>query len=231
MKIVRTIALVAILLAGATRVSALTLAYSGELASDDEIVWLPAFTLSTPFSVGLQTWSFGGGVNAAATPIAAGGFAPVISLFEAEGDQTLLSLSQAGVAGCGAGAADAATGYCWDIGTDIALAAGSYVIALTQDDNLPLGPWRADGFLRQGAGNFTGGPFQLFTGDLRDGHWALDITLPDPNLSVPLPGSLGLVLLALLALTTLDGAQRRYRAVVPSARTHPIKDPHCPRVG
>lgn len=173
------------------------LSYTGTFQQDDE---KELFSFTNPGSgvVSLRTWSFGGGTNAAGDSIATGGFAPVVSLFDST--DMLIGLAQAGVATCG-GNSDPATGFCWDVLLDMTLPAGDYLAVLTQDDNSPFGPFLSDGFLHDGEGDFTGG-FVLLSGDQRDGHWALDISLPGSS-PVPEPGTLALLGGGLLALARL----------------------------
>lgn len=176
---------------------ATVLSHTGTFQQDDQRV---IFSFTNPGSgpISLRTWSFGGGTNAAGDSVASGGFAPVVSLFDST--DMLIGLAQAGAAACG-GNSDPATGFCWDVLLDMTLPAGDYLAVLTQDDNLPFGPFLSDGFLHDGEGNFTGG-FMLITGDPRDGHWALDISLPGSS-PIPEPGTLALLGVGLLALARL----------------------------
>lgn len=181
----------------AVTVHATLLSYTGTLHQDDQKE-LISFTNPIAGLVSLRTLSFGGGANAAGDTIAAGGFAPLVSLFDST--DMLIGLAQAGIASCG-GTSDPATGFCWDVLLDMTLPAGDYLAVLTQDDNSPFGPFLSDGFLHDGEGNFTGG-FVLLSGDQRDGHWALDISLPGSS-PIPEPGTLALLGGGLLALARL----------------------------
>lgn len=197
------------LVLGAGSAHAATQSYSGLFSLDDERA-LMSFTVATPGAVTMQTWSFGGGIDGAGNAVAAGGFAPVLSLFDAT--DALIGVAQAGVAGCGDGNVDSSSGYCWDVSWSGVLGAGSYLAVLTQDDNSPTGPFLSDGFLRDGQGNFTGpnflgvaGSFILVDGAQRDGHWALDVTTPIPE---PEPWAVLLAGLGLIGLRTLPGSNR-----------------------
>jgi|GEM_PF-815007 len=183
--------------------SAYTLSYSGWFAKDDDRAEI-GFMLSERGFVSLYTLSFGGGINGSGDTIVTGGFAPIVSLFEADGAQALIGLVASGGGTC-IGDTDAQTGFCWDVSLAAQLAAGSYLVVLTQDDNFPLGPFLSDGFLRDGQGDFTGpvfvgvpGQFILATGAQRRSHWALDINLP--GMAIPEPKTLGIVVLGIVLL-------------------------------
>jgi hypothetical protein len=183
---------------------AATTSYTGSFGQDDAH-WRLDFSLASAQTINFQTWSFGGGTNGAGTTLVAGGFAPVLSLFD--GSEMLIGLAEAGVAGCGAGNYDLTTGFCWDVFLSASLGAGAYFLILTEDDNLPYGPFYADGFLRDGQSDFSGqnylgtsATFILPDGSQRTGDWALDFTAAGTGNPMPEPASLGLVALALLAL-------------------------------
>lgn len=183
----------------------------GSFAADDK-VQIFNFSLTADFLFSARTWSFGGGVNGAGDTIAAGGFAPILSLFSATGNQDLLQIAQAGAGGsCPSGAnVDAVSGFCFDVGVSALLPAGDYLLALTQDNNTPLGPYLTDGFLQAGRGNFTGpdylgtnGQCVLVDGSQRTCNWAVDLVLPDAFVTVPEPGTLALLALGLLGIAGL----------------------------
>jgi hypothetical protein len=168
-----------------------SISYGGNFTQDDNLVTLD-FELNSAAAVTLRTWSFAGGTNAFGAIIPAGGFAPVLSVFDEEGMEDLLALDRDGGAGpCGPRGADPGSGFCWDAYLNVSLAAGSYVLALTEDDNTPNGPTFADGFFQSGQGNFSasefGGPpgsqFILADGSQRTSFWAVDligVTIPPP---------------------------------------------------
>jgi hypothetical protein len=184
---------VAVLLASS--LTAADVSYTGNFSGDGDI-FTAGFVLAAPGSVTLRTWSFAGGTNAAGSVIPAGGFAPVVSLFDAAGN--LLQFDDGGVApvGCGARAIDPASGFCLDGFIQGVLGPGSYTVILTEWDNTPNGPTLADGFLEDGNGDFTGGPFFLNAGAgfQRTSAWALDVS----GIAAPEPSPAILTVLALL---------------------------------
>ena len=127
--------------------------YLGNFASDDD-KRIFYFTLAQPGPVTLRTWSYAGGVNAAGTAIAAGGFDPTLSLFDSQGNFIVHNRD----GGCPAVPRDPASSFCWDAFLNLTLPAGSYAVVLTQSENLPNGPTFADAFVYSGEGNFTTPP-------------------------------------------------------------------------
>ncbi|MBV9765275.1 MAG: DVUA0089 family protein [Acidobacteriaceae bacterium] len=136
---------------GHVRASAVT-TYTGTLTGDDqtqEYTW----TLAQSSDVVLSTDSYGGGtMNGITTP--AGGFVPVISIFNAATGALIASDGADGT--CMAGMTkDSATHMCDDAYLSLKLKAGSYILALGEFFNVPVGPNLSNGFLEQGQGNFT----------------------------------------------------------------------------
>jgi hypothetical protein len=190
-------------LVGAT----IDVSFTGTFKADDN-VQLFRFTIPTLSNVIARTWSFASGVNAAGQAIPDGGFAPVLSLFGPSGDS--LGIDKDGGTGlCGPRAADPISGFCWDAYINQTLGAGTYTLALTEDDNTPVGSL-SEGFTEAGNGNFTGplflGPsgagrsFILADGEQRTPDWAVDIDgvqsaaeLPEPAAPVLLTGGLALL--------------------------------------
>jgi PEP-CTERM motif len=104
----------------------------------------------------------------------------------------------------GAGVAtDVSTGNAFDSFLNLTTLAGNtYVLVLSQSDNLPNSPDFGGGFSQQGNGNFTPGEFGCVgvsfcdaSAAQRNGSWAVDIlgvgTASDVSTSsVPEPGSM-----------------------------------------
>ena len=178
--------------------------FSGTFNFDTD-VQLFTFTLAadTP-NVLLRTWSYAGGTNGSGVLIPAGGFQPVIDIFDSAGN--LLNPGIAIPCG-GATAMDPVTGECGDAYYPTTLsfpggdwAAGTYTVALTEDANAAVGPTLADGFFgsavlgvtppgnwtcESGSPGFQGSPAPVPVGNAfcdefdpgveRTGDWALDI--------------------------------------------------------
>ncbi|MGX9219328.1 DVUA0089 family protein [Massilia varians] len=118
---IKPIALLLALCACVSSASAANISYTGEFAYDNEVK-LFQFTVDTLSTVGLRTWSYAGGINAAGETIARGGFDPIVALFNSAGQ--LIGEQDDG--GCRKVAADALTRQCWDINYSIELAPGTY---------------------------------------------------------------------------------------------------------
>jgi MYXO-CTERM domain-containing protein len=184
----------AALLAGCGAALAADVSFTGNLAHDDE-VQLFSFTLAADADVTLRTWSYAGGVNAAGSLIASGGFDPIVSLFSGAGGAALLI----GANDDGAGVAvDPSTGSAYDSLLEVlALPAGTYTVALTEFANSANAPTLGDGFSGSGVQGFDG----------RTAAWALDIVGVDAASRIPEPTSLAL---ALFGLAAAGAARRRH---------------------
>jgi uncharacterized protein (TIGR03437 family) len=152
--------------------------FIGAFAQDDERRQF-TFTVVQPGTVLLRTWSYAGGVNSAGARIEAGGFDPSLSLFDSSG--LLLATNRDG--GCAKVAADPVTFWCWDAFIAAPLPRGTYQLVLTESENTPLGPYLADPFVYDGAGNFTAAPgiaapagFWDFSPNRRNNSYAVDIS-------------------------------------------------------
>jgi len=185
---------------------------AGSFTADDDVVSFN-FSLGAPDVVTMQTWSFAGGTNIVGSLLPPGGFAPVLSLFDATGAQNLIAFDAGGVApsGCGVRNIDPSTGFCLDAYLNLSLGIGSYIVTLTQFDNLPNGPALPNGFFEAGNGNFTGGPFFLNAGAgfQRNGNWAVDISTPLVTVT-PEPATAVLVFTVLAALALAHRIRRRW---------------------
>lgn len=178
--------------------------------SQDDDVQLFNFSVGTSSNVTLRTYSYAGGTQADGTVVAAGGFDPVLALFDAAGN--FINLNDDGGFSV---PADPVTGASFDSFLQALLAPGNYTASVMQFNNFPVGPTLADGFIRDGDGNFTA-PFCLsgatafcdVTGTARTNAWAFDVlnvssavVVPPTSKDVPEPALLsGLVMLGVAGL-------------------------------
>ncbi len=201
----------------ALKICAATITYTGTLANPEDSFQT---TLTLPVSgiVTLQTWGFGGGTNAAGTLIPAGGFDPLVAIFDSTGllvEGTSDALTNYGsYMGCppaGTVAIGAIGSNCGDITMTLSLAAGSYTILLADAVYIPNAIFD-DGTLSEGFTDLTGGSFPLQTCfdanncNSDTPNWALDVTAP-----VPEPAAVAITGLGLLGLAIL--ARLRQRAI------------------
>ena len=195
-----------------TAVQAASISYTGMLASSTD-VFQTTFTLSSPATITLQTWGFGGGVNAAGTVITPGGTDPLVAIFSGTGASaailtdgsgnpfgTSLDLSNYGnpsFLGCPPAGAPVIGGsaQCGDITmTPPSLPAGTYTLVLSDGQYIPLA-FFDNGTLGEGFSDLTGGGFcnLVINGAAcpnTSGAYALDITglptaaVPEPTMAV-----------------------------------------------
>jgi hypothetical protein len=169
---------------GAKAARADTFSFTGTLSSPEASTEF-VITLTSPGTVGLQTFSFGGGTNAASNVISPGGTDPFLAIFSGTGSGatiltdgsgnpygTSLDLSNYGnpdFAGCGLantggpGLANTesigGSGVCGDITMDTAsLATGKYTVVLSDGQYVP-NAMSDNGTLGEGFTDFTGGDF------------------------------------------------------------------------
>ncbi len=214
-----------LLCAGSGNADPLAFSYSGTFVYDTDYVVIP-FDLSTSTPVTVETWSFGGGVDATGQIIPAGGFFPYLEISDSAGN--LIPWAVSGNINCeGHGCnPDPVTGYYYDAYINVVLPAGSYDLYLSEYDNMLLGPNVSDGFSESdplfsqqwwnpenscdppnplGCANPQNAPFLLYSsGEKRDGNWEVDIVFS------PEPASLALAVagLALLFLPRALGVRR-----------------------
>jgi hypothetical protein len=143
---------------------------------------------SSPTILNAETWSYGGGVNAAGQTIPSGGFAPAISIFNSLGQLIALDITGGSAPnGCGGRNIDPSTQSCFDASIQsFQLSAGNYTLVLTEQGNDPVGSL-TDGFsedaLNGNDPSFTGtnagmpGATFLDPGNFsqRTNQWAVDI--------------------------------------------------------
>lgn len=134
--------------------------FTGNLKDGNEVQPF-FFTVTEPTTITLETFSRAGGTNAAGTTIPAGGFDPIISLFDAISGR-LITYND-----------DSAND--WDSFIQRDLNAGNYFAMLSEYANFPAGQLLSDGF----SGTDNNG---------WDRHWALDIlNASSATVAVPIP--------------------------------------------
>jgi hypothetical protein len=185
---------------------------------NDDAVASQVFSLDAAAKVELRSLGFAGGLGAHGHRVAAGGFASVLSVFDGFG--LLLATDSGSGHDCndaGTGAADPASGLCWDAFLSLNLQAGDYLAVISQDGNVPVSPYACDPFSRTGEWDYTGqmwgrpgATFVNADGSQRSGDWAFMVDAGSTPQPVPEPGSLPLAVAGLATgLATLH--RRRLR--------------------
>jgi hypothetical protein len=147
-KVLRHLFGIGVLLACAAQSQAVTIIpVSGNFTFDDDIATF-VYTVQNQGQVDIYTTSF-----------ATGGFATIISVFDAAGN-LVNSNDGASTNDCGFHGMDPILGACYDALTSWVSDGGvQYTVVLTQYDNSSVdGATLASGFRQQGNGNFTGMP-------------------------------------------------------------------------
>lgn len=189
--------LICLLLLSSAASWAASISWTGSFVGDNEM-FLVSFTLPTGGDVTIQTWGYGGGVNAAGVTIPAGGFAPALALFESWDPQNLAGLDALGGTAPNdctpIGLRNPDNGSCLDALIQVTLAPGSYFFTLTQQGNTPSDGTFGDGFT--GNGSFL----DPISGNERTKNWAVDLVGPDDmQTGVPEPAAALPLALALMA--------------------------------
>jgi hypothetical protein len=192
------------LLISAAAVSALTassFSFIGTFATGDNAQYL---TFSASGLTTIRTLSYGGGTNISGSLIAAGGFDPLLNIFDDTGAQLGSFDDSAAGGGCSAGITSGSNG-CLDSYFSNILEPGTYTLVLTQFDNVFSGLTLADGFFWQEACS------AVFCDDFnhtapRTGNWSLDIIGANSaaeTTAAPEPGSVGLLAIGIIVLAFL----------------------------
>lgn len=178
-----------------------TMSFSGTLLNPEDSVLID-LTLNAPGAVTLQTYGFGGGLNAAGSTVPSGGFDPFVGIFSGtganavfvDGTSDTLSNYSPGCPPAGTVTIGSVTGQCGDVSLQVTgLAAGSYTVLLSDGEYIPNAVFESSpGYLGDGFTDLTAGVFQTCydTNNCnRDtANWALDITAP-AAIFAPEPGS------------------------------------------
>ena len=172
----------------------------GTIGTDDA-VQLFNVSVATAGSVDILSYGYAGGTTSTGAVVPRDGFDTILTLFSAFGVFIDDNDDDASIA------ADPATGLTGDARIAAALAAGSYILALTEFDNFSVGNL-SDGFAETGNPHFTasdsftsGGPcpgdvlrdVSGTAGHCRTGNWAIDFVNVDTATaasSVPEPSAM-----------------------------------------
>jgi hypothetical protein len=154
--------------------------FRGTFSADDD-VQLFNFTLGSPSMITLKTLSYAGGTQADGTVIAAGGFDPILAVFDSDGN--FIARNDDG--DLNEIPSDPTTGESLDTFLKLSLSPGNYTVAVTQYDNFFIGDLGDNislGFAQQGNPNFTADiadcpatQFCDYLGNARTNEWAFDI--------------------------------------------------------
>jgi hypothetical protein len=204
--------------------------YTGNLASSSDVYSLVFdATGATGETVAIQTWSFGGGANAAGNIIAAGGFDPFVAIFDGTGPTATIATDAMGNP---FGTSDALSNYgsfmgcppapmgniggplCGDVTMSLLLGPGAYTLVLSDALNDANAVFD-NGTLGEGFTDFTGGVFQTCNTDdtgtptcaADTSNFAFDLTTSSGTgggtTPTPEPSSLALLAAGILSVAAL----------------------------
>lgn len=190
--------------------------FTGNFSGDADVQQFN-FTIGATSDVTLRSYSYAGGTMADGTVISAGGFDPILALWDASGD-----LVQEFDDGPEPVPDDPVTFNQFDTNLLLTgLAPGSYTATIAQYSNFAAGTNLSDGFTESGdfftAGfGCSNGQFCDVSADNRTSFWAFDVlgvdsaVAPPPTPTIPLPAGLPLLLTGLAGFGLL--ARRKSRA-------------------
>ena len=208
--IIGAVGVVSLLLGSAASASGFS--FTGVFAADDD-VQLFNFSITAMTTVTLRTYGYGGGTQADGNVVPAGGFDPLLVLYDGAG---------VFIAGDNNGAAspstvDPVTDVAYDALIEIGLDPGDYIAAMVQVPNFQLGSLSQGFFYTSdpvftrsldGNGSCSNGQFCSDNADgqpvNRSNAWALDILNVTNASVVPVPAAVWLFGSGLLGLIALS---------------------------
>lgn len=201
------IAVSALISLSALSAEAADFSFTGSFTGDADVAQFD-FVVGALSTVTLRSYSYAGGTMADGTVITAGGFDPILALWDGSGN-----LIEEYDDGPESVPSDPVTGASFDTHLIISgLTAGNYSATITQFDNFAAGTTLTDGFTQSDAfftasNGCSNGQFCDVASDNRTSFWAFDVLGVEdaggPG-SVPLPASMPLVLAGLGALGLLS---------------------------
>jgi Ser-Thr-rich glycosyl-phosphatidyl-inositol-anchored membrane family protein len=194
MRIARLIAVLVVVVLVSTLGSAADFSFTGTFTDVNQVQYI-TFTVGTGAHVVIQSYGYAGGTNAAGTNIAAGGFDPLIAVFQGTDNSATLLYKNDDAFECAHVKQDSVSRQCYDTYMDKAGALldpttvvggfdpGTYTLVLMNYANFAKGPTLGDGFTLNGGGaacfgaprGVTAGSFVDCAGFTRTGKWALDV--------------------------------------------------------
>jgi hypothetical protein len=153
--------------------------FRGNFPADDTVQFFN-FTVNTDSNVTLKSLSYAGGTQADGTVISAGGFDPILSVFDSSTGNQIAQNDDGNSSNVGT---DPVTGQTYDTFLRTFVNPGQYTVAVSQFSNF-AGDTLSDPFPNAGQRNFTAtltdpgcsaGQFCDVSGDSRTNFWAFDI--------------------------------------------------------
>jgi hypothetical protein len=150
--------------------------FRGNFPADDTVQFFN-FTVNTGSDITLRSLSYAGGTQADGTVISAGGFDPILSVFDSSTGNQIAQNDDGNSSNVGT---DPVTRQTYDTFLQTFVNPGQYTVAVSQFDNF-AGTNLSDPFPNAGQRNFTdkyncsAGQFCDVNGDSRTNFWAFDI--------------------------------------------------------
>lgn len=177
--------------------SATDFSYTGSLSDPNDVLMFN-FTVGSPSTITLRSYSYAGGTNAAGTLVAGGGFDPILTLF----DSTGFEINHNDDGGSAHVPCDA--GRCYDVYLQQLLSPGTYTVSIQAYSNFAIGPYLSNGF--ENDGTFNG----------RTSSYAFDILGVDQavqvNGAVPEPSTWAMMLFGFGAAGAALRQQKKKKA-------------------